>query len=457
MSSVALRIAALRRRDVDRLLVEVALHQLVVVLGDGLEQVRCAPRGRRPCRSAGISLDLGLLAEVVLVDDRLLLDEVDDALEVALGADRKLDRDGVRAEAVDHRLDALVEVRADAVHLVDVGDARDAVLVGLAPDGLGLRLDAGDRVEQRDRAVEHAQRALDLDGEVDVARRVDDVDAVVAPGGGGRGGRDRDAALLLLLHPVHHGGALVDLAHLVGAAGVVEDALGRRRLAGVDVRHDADVARLLEWKFLWPCQLSLVPVRAEKRPFPGPVLRRFRPRDSCLCGRGLHRREAPASRTEGVWLSRTGAQRRPPKRQGTIAGVLRARPRRAGAESLTGSGLPGRSRMARCWRSASRLRCCSSWPSWRRSPTARSASAPAPRRERSGVCTTTGGDAHGYALWLIAAAGAGALALGAGGGRSRPARWRVIVCGLVVLVIAAVPRPPGSRRRCAGSTRSTPT
>ena len=107
--------------------------------------------------------------------------------EVALGADRQLDRDRVRAEAVDHRLDAPVEVGADAVHLVDVGDARDAVLVGLAPDGLGLRLDAGDRVEQRDRAVEDAQRALDLDGEVDVAGRVDDVDAVVVPVGGGRG------------------------------------------------------------------------------------------------------------------------------------------------------------------------------------------------------------------------------------------------------------------------------
>src|SRR5581483_5730632 len=39
------------------------------------------------------------------------------------------------------------------------------------------------------------------------------------------------------------GGALVDLADLVGLAGVVEDPLGRRGLAGVDVRHDADVPR----------------------------------------------------------------------------------------------------------------------------------------------------------------------------------------------------------------------
>src|SRR3954468_5173042 len=95
-------------------------------------------------------------------------------------------------------------------------------------------------------AGEHAQRALHLDGEVDVAGRVDDVDAVVAPlaGRGGRG--DRDAALLLLLHPVHRRGALVDLADLVGPPRVIEDALGRRRLARVDVGHDPDVPGLLE-------------------------------------------------------------------------------------------------------------------------------------------------------------------------------------------------------------------
>jgi hypothetical protein len=38
----------------------------------------------------------------------------------------------------------------------------------------------------------------------------------------------------------------MDLADLVGLAGIIEDALGRRRLAGVDVRHDADVAIALE-------------------------------------------------------------------------------------------------------------------------------------------------------------------------------------------------------------------
>src|SRR3978361_215218 len=83
------------------------------------------------------------------------------------------------------------------------------------------------------------------------AGRVDDVAPVLVPGAGRRGGRDRDAALLLLLHPVHRGRALVDLTDLVGATGVVKDALGRRRLTGVDVRHDPDVPGLLEGELTW--------------------------------------------------------------------------------------------------------------------------------------------------------------------------------------------------------------
>ena len=173
--------------------------------------------------------------------------QVDDALVVALGADRQLDDRGVAVEAVLDASRALVEVGAQAVHLVDEAHAGDVVLVGLAPDRLGLGLDAGDAVEHRDGAVEHAQRALDLDGEVDVAGRVDDVDAVVVPEAGGGGRRDGDAALLLLHHPVHGGAALVDLTDLVVLAGVVEDALGRRGLARVDVGHDADVAGAFEW------------------------------------------------------------------------------------------------------------------------------------------------------------------------------------------------------------------
>ena len=92
------------------------------------------------------------------------------------------------------------------------------VSISLAPDGLGLGLDACDGIEAADGAVEDAEGTLNLEREVDVARGVDDVDAVVVPDAvrGGRG--DRDATLLLLLHPVHRGGAVVDLTDLVAVS-----------------------------------------------------------------------------------------------------------------------------------------------------------------------------------------------------------------------------------------------
>ena len=240
------------RRD-RGLVLDVRLEHLVVEVRDRVDQlvvvlVRLLGQLRR---------DLGrleLLAEVVLVDDRLHLDEVDDAGERVLLADRDLHGHGVRAEAVAHRLHGGEEVRAGAVHLVDEGDARNLVLVRLPPDRLGLRLHACDGVEHGDGAVEDAQAALDLDRKVHVAGRIDDVDAMVAPERRRGSRRDRDAPLLLLGHPVHRRGALVHLAHLVGAAGVVEDPLGRRRLARVDVGHDPDVADAVERDHLF-CHL----------------------------------------------------------------------------------------------------------------------------------------------------------------------------------------------------------
>ena len=223
---------------------EVLLEDLVVGFADLLDQLLAVVLGFVQHVGRNLADDVVGAHRLVLVGDRLHLDEVDHADELVFRADRELNRDRVGFELGDDLVEGALEVRADAVHLVDEADARDAVLVGLAPDGLGLRLDAGDRVEHRDRAVEHAQRALDFGREVDVARRVDDVDAVIAPETGRRGRRDRDAALLLLLHPVHDGGAFVDFADLVRDPGVEQDPLRRRRLTGIDVRHDADVARL---------------------------------------------------------------------------------------------------------------------------------------------------------------------------------------------------------------------
>jgi len=78
-----------------------------------------------------------------------------------------------------------------------------------------------------------------------MAWRVDDVDAMVFPEAGGGSGGDGDAAFLLLLHPVHRGGSFVNLADSMDAPCVVQDSLGRGCFARVDMRGDADIARLL--------------------------------------------------------------------------------------------------------------------------------------------------------------------------------------------------------------------
>ena len=83
-------------------------------------------------------------------------DQADDADEVGLGTDRDLQHERVGVQPLDHHVDAAEEVRTGAVELVDEAHARDAVLLGLPPDLLGLRLDAYHTVVDGDGPVEHS-------------------------------------------------------------------------------------------------------------------------------------------------------------------------------------------------------------------------------------------------------------------------------------------------------------
>ncbi len=200
----------------------------------------------------GDVLDGDRRAEILgLVIESLLFDEVEQALELVgvpfgAGTDRDHHRDRVAAESFADLVEDALELGPDPVHLVDEADPGDVVLVGLPPDGLALGLDPLDRREDDDGAVEHAERALDLGREVDVPGGVDDVDrdrvvVAVLPLAGDGGGDDGDASLAFFLQVVGRGAPLVDVAHPVDLAGVIEDALGGRRLAGVDVGDDPDV------------------------------------------------------------------------------------------------------------------------------------------------------------------------------------------------------------------------
>src|ERR1700689_150432 len=166
---------------------QVQLHHLVVVLGDRLEQP-VTPLPRCLGVIVGDAHDVVLVALALgLPKQRAHPDQVDDTAEVRLDAPRQLDHERRRAKPVRDHLHAPVELRAHPVHLVDEADPRHAVPVRLPPHRLGLGLDARYGVEDRDRTVEHPERALHLDGEVHVPGRVDDVDGVAEPARRGPG------------------------------------------------------------------------------------------------------------------------------------------------------------------------------------------------------------------------------------------------------------------------------
>src|SRR5262249_6969684 len=110
--------------------------------------------------------------------------------------------------------------------------------------GQRLRLHPLGRVDHQESALTGTERARNLVAEVDVARRVDEVDDVVLPGvrmivQPYRLGFDGDAALALEVHLVEE----LILALAFGErAGRLEDAVGQGRLAVVDVRDDREVS-----------------------------------------------------------------------------------------------------------------------------------------------------------------------------------------------------------------------
>ena len=230
-------------------LFEVLVHQLFVLLGGGLDHLVAHLLALLLELGGNLGVDLLHALRFLIVGHQAVLEQVHHALEGLASAQRADHRHRTGLELIPNLVHHREEVRANAVHLVNEDELGHFVLFGLTPDLLGLRLHATDRAEDRHRAIEHAQRALHLGREVHVTGGVNQGDHVVAPHHGrGRGG-NRDAALLLLHHPVHRGAAIMHFADLVVLTGIEEDTLGGRRLTGVNVGHNANVAQMVQRDF----------------------------------------------------------------------------------------------------------------------------------------------------------------------------------------------------------------
>ena len=131
------------------------------------------------------------------------------------------------------------KVRAEIEEVIGL-DASNAVLAS-AKTGIGIDDEQG--------ALAGGEAAAHLIGEVDMAGRVHQVQLIAVPGEAHRLRLDGDPAFALDVHVVEH---LLVAAHLaVGhAAGRLDQPVGERRLAVVDVRDDAEVTDAVDFLHL---------------------------------------------------------------------------------------------------------------------------------------------------------------------------------------------------------------
>ena len=190
------------------------------------------------------------LAGVALEQPHAAALDLDGADEVAAAADRPVHRRGVERQRLLDLVEQIERVAALAVHLVDEGQDRDVAQPADLEQLAGARLDALGGVDHHHGGIDRRQRAVGVFGEVLVARRVEQVEDVVAVFEGHHRGDDRDAALALDRHPVGLGGAAVplglDLAGELDRAAEQQELLGQRGLAGVRMRDDGEGAAALD-------------------------------------------------------------------------------------------------------------------------------------------------------------------------------------------------------------------
>ena len=135
-------------------------------------------------------------------------------------------------------------IGAGSVAFVDEGDAGNLVAGHLPVDGNGLRLNTAHRAEDQHRPVKNTQGAFNLDGEIDVAGGVDDVDVASFPGAIGGSGLDGDTAFFFQFHGVHGRADTVFAAHLVdgvNSLGVKQNSLRQRGFSRINMGADTDI------------------------------------------------------------------------------------------------------------------------------------------------------------------------------------------------------------------------
>ena len=184
----------------------------------------------------------------VVEHQHAVVGEIVGALEVLARAGGPGHRRDVERQGRGDLVQKLDRVLGLAVHLVDEGDDRHVTQAADLEQLAGARLDALGGVDHHHRRIDGGQGAVGVLGEVLVTRRVEQVEDRAAILEMHHRGGDRDAALLLDLHPVRaRPPRLAARLHGTGdmdGAAEQQQLFRQRRLAGVGMRDDRKRAPL---------------------------------------------------------------------------------------------------------------------------------------------------------------------------------------------------------------------
>ena len=180
--------------------------------------------------------------QIIEIDVCFSGDYVNDTFESIFFTDRKNNGECVSVKPFPHHLNSVVIVSTVDIHFVYVCDSRNFIFVRLTPYRFTLGFNAALCTESSNRTVEYTEGTFNFNGEVNVARRIDDVETVTFPYASRSSGRDGNTTFLFLRHPVHNRRTFVRITDLVGFTRVEQDTFGSRGFTSVDVRHDTKVS-----------------------------------------------------------------------------------------------------------------------------------------------------------------------------------------------------------------------
>jgi hypothetical protein len=172
-------------------------------------------------------------------------DEVDDAAEGLLFADRQLNGDDGAAEDAAQRFDRPIDAGALTVETVQNDDPGDLELFRSGPDFFRGHLRTVHGVDDDQRGVDDTKRGSRIAEEVGHPRRVDEVDFLSVPLGVGEAGRERVLAGDFFFVVVGDRSAVVHATEPVDGAGVEQQRSRQLCLPGAAMTDQRDVSDAL--------------------------------------------------------------------------------------------------------------------------------------------------------------------------------------------------------------------